>query len=260
MLDRPNREVRRTRGSHNVRSDWVCEINNVYQRVVGDGLDGDPTRLVSTVNRLKAELPAPANAAESLMLRQSLALFLTRFSRLLHSRFHVHFDVPACASVPPPTSDLSCAVPLSAAHVLDDWCAAFAVWFDSAHIVPAPLRARRILEERFREPITMAVLATGTSCSESSLRRQFRRLFGVPPAEYLARVRIRHGLCRLRETNDAIEDVARWAGYQSGNKFYARIRSYTGVRPGDIRAMDDGAFADLIAVRLSLESKASFLA
>lgn len=68
-------------------------------------------------------------------------------------------------------------------------------------------------------------------------------------------MRIRHALRRLRETKDAVDNVARWAGYQSGNKFYARIRGYTGLRPAEIRALDDAAFVELLQLHLPLDRR-----
>ena len=51
---------------------------NIYQRVVGQALDGDPTCIDSIVAYLQRDISPPTNSAESIHLHQSLSLFLAR--------------------------------------------------------------------------------------------------------------------------------------------------------------------------------------
>jgi AraC-like DNA-binding protein len=71
--------------------------------------------------------------------------------------------------------------------------------------------------------------------------------------EYLARLHIREGLRRLRSTQDGVEAAARWVGYQSGNKFYARLRSYADCTPAEARATTQAVFERLLEQRIPLK-------
>ena len=40
-------------------------------------------------------------------------------------------------------------------ELLDEWNAGYAAWFDRHHTLPPALRAARLLEQRFAEPLTL---------------------------------------------------------------------------------------------------------
>lgn len=61
-------------------------------------------------------------------------------------------------------------------------------------------------------------------------------------AEYLARVRVREGLCRLLTTTDTVDDASIFSGYRSCSKFYRRVFRYTGMTPAAIRTLSLDAF------------------
>ncbi len=52
-----------------------------------------------------------------------------------------------------------------------------------------------------------------------------------------------------------IEEVARDGGYRSENKFYTRVRQYTGLAPSEIRALPDEAFERLLLEKLPMRSR-----
>jgi hypothetical protein len=63
---------------------------------------------------------------------------------------------------------------------------------------------------------------------------------------------VRDGIHPLRTTSLSVEESARLAGYRSSNKFYQRVRSYTGLRPSRIRALSKLEFERLLEERLSI--------
>jgi excisionase family DNA binding protein len=44
-----------------------------------------------------------------------------------------------------------------------------------------------------------------------------------------------------RRCDDSVETAARAVDYKSENKFYAPVRTYTGLRPAEVRAPDDAS-------------------
>ena len=75
---------------------------------------------------------------------------------------------------------------------------------------------------------------------------RFTSTVGLTASEYLVRVRVRQGLGLLRTTAASVEDVARLVGYQSSNKFYGRVRSYTGLKPSQVRTLEARRFEHML--------------
>jgi AraC-like DNA-binding protein len=192
------------------------------------------------------ELPPPANSRESIDLRRSAAMFLDRAAQFAHRRFHVAFAQKMCDAAPPLISEADWMEGEATLPMLfERWCGSCIGWFDNNHAVPAVLRDMRLLDELFAEPWRVATLARLNGCSRTTLSEQFDQFVGFPPSEYLARVRTRKLMIRLRTSSDSNDDVARASGYQS-NKFYRRVRELTGLTPSQIRALDEREFQRLL--------------
>ena len=87
---------------------------------------------------------------------------------------------------------------------------------------------------------TTAALAAEIGVSRATLSRRFPAVAGETPAAYLARWRMDLAALRLRDTDDALEDVARSVGYTS---VYAFSRAFGRARsqpPGRYRAASRG--------------------
>jgi AraC-like DNA-binding protein len=240
------------RWSDGVRTEWSYALRTAYQRIVADALDGDPTCIGSMTEDLRTHLPEPGSATETLLLRESLDRQLGHLARTVHQRYHTRF-APGVCSAPGTRAGLawtSADEPVD--RLLEQWRMHYLAWFDEYHTLPAALRAKRILQEQFAEPLTLEVLSERVGASRTVLSAQFVTFFGHSPANYLARVRVREGLRKLHASEQSIDDVARAVGYQSGTKFYARVRRFTGLTPASIRALDEQAFDELLRVRLSL--------
>jgi len=243
--------------SEGIGLDWASSVRNVYQCFVGHLIDGDPTRLRAKVEWLHASLPSPSNRAESILLRQSLAMLMDRTARAFDQRFHANFSHRPCEASPPPENDAAWIDPqITIERLLDRWIAGYTTWFDRHHVLPPATQARRILEERFSEHHTIGSLARATGCSRTSLMLQFRTLFGLSPSEYLARLRVAQGIQRLRTPGVSADDAASYAGYQSANKFYARLKRHAGLRPSQVRALADAEFDRLVRTLLCSDFEA----
>lgn len=77
-------------------------------------------------------------------------------------------------------------------------------------------------------PWTTATLAKEINVSRATLSRRFVAAVGQTPGAYLARWRMDLAALRLRDTDDALEDIARSVGYSSVHAFsraFGRARS-----------------------------------
>lgn len=82
------------------------------------------------------------------------------------------------------------------------------------------------IESHYAEEISLASLAAIIGCSSSYFSRLFARVVGVPPLEYVNRVRIRRACELLRSTDEPVTSIAVEVGYNNlsfFNRYFRRI-------------------------------------
>lgn len=84
-------------------------------------------------------------------------------------------------------------------------------------------------------PITLADLAARAHLSVSQLQREFRRLFGQTPGEYVLRVRLLMARRRLEETDDPFGLIGLECGFYDQSHFNRAFRRHVGMPPGAYR-------------------------
>lgn len=104
-------------------------------------------------------------------------------------------------------------------------------------VVGAALRA---MHDDPAAPVTVASLARLAHVSRATLAQRFTELVGVPPSTYLTSWRLRLAKEQLRESDDALQVIARKVGYSSGYAFAAAFKRETGAAPGAWRTAQRG--------------------
>jgi AraC family transcriptional regulator len=110
---------------------------------------------------------------------------------------------------------------------------------------PATLRRHReiaegvavLLSERFREPLTLHVLARAASCAPFHLSRLFRAHAGLPIHRYQTRLRLRAALDRLAEGERDITGLALDLGFADHSHFTNSFRREFGLPPSGFRRL-----------------------
>lgn len=96
-------------------------------------------------------------------------------------------------------------------------------------------RAIQMIHDDYAQPLTVAQLAGEAGISRSQFDRQFHRLFGATPREYLLRVRV-HAACRLLiETSDTVTRIALRTGFYDQSHFSRTFRRIVGTSPRPFR-------------------------
>lgn len=95
--------------------------------------------------------------------------------------------------------------------------------------------ARRILATQFRPLPRTFDVARAVGLSESKLKREFKRRFGVTVFDYGLECRMRHARELLLTKGVSVSEVADAVGYQHHTSFTAAFRGFYGCLPHSIR-------------------------
>ena len=92
-------------------------------------------------------------------------------------------------------------------------------------------RARRLIESRYAERISLGTLAEDLGVSKEHLSRVFKKKFGRTVTEEVHAVRIEAAKRMMAQGNASLKQVCYDTGYQSYNDFYRNFRKVTGQSP-----------------------------
>ncbi|EFC79464.1 helix-turn-helix transcriptional regulator [Parafrankia sp. EUN1f] len=98
------------------------------------------------------------------------------------------------------------------------------------------LRARDLADSRYFEAVTVADLARAAGLSPAYFGREFRRVFGESPHQYLLTRRLERAAALLRNTDRTVTDICFEVGLTSVGSFVTSFRRAHGVSPLAYRA------------------------
>ncbi len=85
--------------------------------------------------------------------------------------------------------------------------------------------------EHYGQALTVIQLAERAHLSVSQLQREFRRLFGMSPGDYVVRVRLLMSRRQLEETHRSVGDIALDCGFYDQSHFNRAFRKHVGMTP-----------------------------
>jgi AraC family transcriptional regulator of adaptative response/methylated-DNA-[protein]-cysteine methyltransferase len=100
-------------------------------------------------------------------------------------------------------------------------------------------RACRYIEEHVDEQITLEVLGEAIGVSPTHLQRTFKRIVGVSPREYAARLRVSGVKASLRNGSDVTTAIYD-AGFSSPSRLYERANADLGMTPNTYKNGGNG--------------------
>jgi AraC-like DNA-binding protein len=84
-------------------------------------------------------------------------------------------------------------------------------------------------------PWTVAGLAAKVGLSRSGFAARFNETVGEPPLQYLAKWRVARAAELLRNTDQAVAEIAGHVGYESVPSFSKAFKRWQGTSPGIFR-------------------------
>jgi AraC-like DNA-binding protein len=108
------------------------------------------------------------------------------------------------------------------------------------------LRAKDLADARFFEPLDVDDMARAAGLSRAHFSREFRRVFGESPHQYLLTRRLERAASLLRMTDRSVADICFSVGLQSVGSFTTSFTKTYGVSPTAYRAAFPPAVAHAV--------------
>jgi AraC-like DNA-binding protein len=105
------------------------------------------------------------------------------------------------------------------------------------------LRAKDLIDARYREPLDVPALARAAHLSPAHFTREFRRAFGETPHRYLLTRRLERAAALLRNTDRSITEICFDVGLRSLGSFTTSFGRAFGMSPAAYRAAHPPASA-----------------
>lgn len=105
-------------------------------------------------------------------------------------------------------------------------------------------RAKKYIEEHFREHISTTDIAESVDLSESRLRVLFASVYGISPHKYLTDVRISSAKKMLWNTEIPLLDIAEKCGFGSQQYLTDTFKKSVGISPGKYRVQFAKKYTD----------------
>ena len=106
----------------------------------------------------------------------------------------------------------------------------------SAHPARHLLRAKDLVDARYREPLDIPALARAAKLSPAHFSREFKRAFGESPHGYLLTRRLERAAALLRNTDRSVAEVCFDVGLTSVGSFTTSFKRTFGKTPTEYRA------------------------
>lgn len=101
-------------------------------------------------------------------------------------------------------------------------------------------RIKDYMHSNLSRRISLEELAAISNLSQSHFRRSFNHALGMPPHQYLLKLRIETAERLLVETDTPLAQIARNCGFASQSHITRVMKQWRGATPGLIRAMQNG--------------------
>src|SRR3954465_12482953 len=98
------------------------------------------------------------------------------------------------------------------------------------------LRAKDLADARYFEPLDVATLAGAARLSPAHFSREFRRVFGESPHQYLLTRRLERAAALLRMTDRSVAEICGTGGLPSVGSFTTSFGRTYGQSPTAYRA------------------------
>jgi AraC-like DNA-binding protein len=105
------------------------------------------------------------------------------------------------------------------------------LWTTGVHPHRHLLRAKDLIDARYRDPLDVAEVAQAAHLSPAHFSREFKRAFGETPHQYLLTRRLERAAALLRNTDWSVTEVCLGVGLRSLGSFTTSFTRTFGISP-----------------------------
>ena len=95
------------------------------------------------------------------------------------------------------------------------------------------MRVHKYINAHFREPLSVNDLALRFFMDKNTMTRQFKRVIGMTPGEYIRRKRLESAHALIRQ-GYGVQHAGFVSGFTDYSAFYRAFRQRYGLSPGDL--------------------------
>ncbi len=106
---------------------------------------------------------------------------------------------------------------------------------DSVHSLSEFMKVVDYIDLQLKRNIEIAELSALLGMSRAEFSASFRKVFGVPPKQYISIRRLFHAKLLLMESSLPIKEIAAQCGYRDEFFFHRIFKKYTGIPPAKYR-------------------------
>jgi AraC-like DNA-binding protein len=88
-----------------------------------------------------------------------------------------------------------------------------------------------VMESHFRHPFSQGEFARLCARSLSSFKRDFKRIYGMPPGQWLLKKRLDHSQFLLKTSSGTIDQIATDSGFMNRSHFMKTFKERFGITP-----------------------------
>jgi transcriptional regulator GlxA family with amidase domain len=213
--------------------EWVFAVFSACQRLIAETFDAPAASVTASLQSIMVLLPVPSSAIEMAFLRATLLDVAIRWTQDRHRRLHDGQTSTRCGDEilaralefwQDSTRD---ARELFARHV------EFVAWkLQATHGQALARYAAAYLEQNFTRRLDMGRLAKLLSAHPTTIRRAFRRAYGMTPGEYLRSLRVAEASRQRSQAHEKVEALAWKLGWRSKRGLYQARRKHT-LKPSE---------------------------
>jgi AraC family transcriptional regulator len=99
-------------------------------------------------------------------------------------------------------------------------------------------RIKAMLQDSFREPISLRDLARTAGVHPSHLAREFHRIYGLTVGDYIRKLRVNYVAARLTNTGqnqESLTDLSLHAGFSSHAHMCSTFKRAVGMTPSQYK-------------------------
>ena len=98
------------------------------------------------------------------------------------------------------------------------------------------MKVHEYINAHYREPISVSGLAQSFFMDKNTMTRQFKRIVGMTPGDYIRRKRLETAYTLIRQ-GYSVQNAGMACGFADYSAFYRAFRQNYGITPGDLSSM-----------------------